>query len=92
MPMIPPVKKSDTPPPDRSAAEKQRLERIASLDPVEASRQLWQQRAGREISREEARAMTQNLVGFFKLLHQWSLEARTTTRSTRSQSRIRRQD
>jgi hypothetical protein len=33
---------------------------------------LWQPRLGRDLSREDARQITENMVGFFSILHEWS--------------------
>jgi hypothetical protein len=33
---------------------------------------LWRHRMGREISREEARQIAENVTGFFSVLHAWS--------------------
>jgi hypothetical protein len=33
---------------------------------------LWRHRLGREVSREEARQITENVTGFFSILHAWS--------------------
>lgn len=33
---------------------------------------LWRRRSGRELSREDAREISENLAGFFEVLIQWS--------------------
>ena len=33
---------------------------------------LWQPRLGRELSREDARQIAENVTGFFSILHEWS--------------------
>jgi hypothetical protein len=33
---------------------------------------LWQPRLGREITREDARQIVENVTGFFSILHEWS--------------------
>jgi hypothetical protein len=33
---------------------------------------VWQPRLGREISREEARQIAENVTGFFSILREWS--------------------
>lgn len=33
---------------------------------------VWQPRASRRLSREDARQITENVVGFFRLLQEWS--------------------
>jgi hypothetical protein len=37
---------------------------------------LWQPRTSRELTEEDAREMTENVSGFFRLLAEWDLEAR----------------
>jgi hypothetical protein len=36
----------------------------------------WQPRTFRELTEEDAREMTENVSGFFRLLVEWELEAR----------------
>ena len=36
------------------------------------TRQVWQPRLGRDVSREDARQITQNVTGFFGILAEWS--------------------
>ena len=33
---------------------------------------LWRHRSGREVSREDARQITENVTGFFSILNDWS--------------------
>jgi hypothetical protein len=33
---------------------------------------LWQPRVGRDLSREDARQIAENVTGFFSILHEWS--------------------
>jgi hypothetical protein len=42
------------------------------------TRQVWQPRLGRDLSREDARQIAENVTGFFTLLAEWS---RTDTAS-----------
>jgi hypothetical protein len=39
---------------------------------IRRTRQVWQPRLGRDLSREDARQITENLTGFFALLAEWS--------------------
>jgi hypothetical protein len=36
------------------------------------TRQVWQPRLGRDLSREDARQIAENVTGFFALLAEWS--------------------
>jgi hypothetical protein len=45
---------------------------------VQRTRQVWQPRLGRDLSREDVRQITENLTGFFALIAEWS-RAETTT-------------
>jgi hypothetical protein len=36
------------------------------------TREVWQRRLGRDLSREEARQIAENVTGFFTLLAEWS--------------------
>jgi hypothetical protein len=44
---------------------------------VEETIQLWQPRASRLLTAEDARQMAENIVGFFKTLQVWSAAAET---------------
>jgi hypothetical protein len=39
---------------------------------IDRTRQVWQPRLGRDVSREDARQITQNVTGFFGILAEWS--------------------
>jgi hypothetical protein len=39
---------------------------------IERTRQLWTPRFGRDLSREDARQIAQNVTGFFAILAEWS--------------------
>jgi len=39
---------------------------------IDRTRQVWQPRLGRDLSREDARQIAQNVTGFFALLAEWS--------------------
>jgi len=44
----------------------------ASDNSIDRTRRLWQPRIGRELSREDARQIAENVTGFFALLAEWS--------------------
>jgi hypothetical protein len=49
---------------------------------------LWRRRLGREVSREEARQITENVTGFFSVLHSWSSgESRSAANENEQPSR-----
>ena len=39
---------------------------------IERTTALWQPRLGRELTREDARQIVENVTGFFSILHEWS--------------------
>ena len=39
---------------------------------IDRTRAVWQPRLGRDLSREDARQITENVTGFFSILEQWS--------------------
>jgi hypothetical protein len=39
---------------------------------IGSTRQVWQTRLGRDVSREDARQIAENVTGFFALLAEWS--------------------
>ena len=39
---------------------------------IDRTRQVWQPRIGRDLSREEARQIAENVTGFFAILAEWS--------------------
>jgi hypothetical protein len=39
---------------------------------IDLTRRVWQPRLGRDLSREEARQIAENLTGFFALLAEWA--------------------
>ena len=39
---------------------------------IERTRQLWKPRLGRDLSREDARRIAENITGFFGVLAEWS--------------------
>jgi hypothetical protein len=46
--------------------------RTANDNLIDRTRQVWQPRLGRDVSREDARQITQNVTGFFGILAEWS--------------------
>ena len=50
---------------------------------IDRTRQVWQPRLGRDLSREDARQITENVTGFFAILAEWSrAEAPTPANDT----------
>jgi len=45
--------------------------RAANDNVIDQTIAVWQPRLGREISREEARQLAENVTGFFSILHEW---------------------
>jgi hypothetical protein len=41
-------------------------------DLIRHTRQVWQRRLGRDLSREDARQIATNVTGFFSVLAEWS--------------------
>ena len=41
-------------------------------DQIERTREVWQPRVGRELSRDEAKQIAANVTGFFSILAEWS--------------------
>lgn len=39
---------------------------------IDRTRQVWQRRLGRDLSREDVRQITENVTGFFTILAEWS--------------------
>jgi hypothetical protein len=44
----------------------------ANYNLIEQTRNVWQRRLGRNVSREDAREIAENVCGFFKILTEWS--------------------
>ena len=44
----------------------------AKDDLIDRTRQVWRPRLGRDLSREDARQIVENVTGFFALLAEWS--------------------
>lgn len=49
-------------------------------DYIEATREFWQPHARRALTREDARDMAHNLIGFFSVLREWSIRDRERSR------------
>jgi hypothetical protein len=49
-------------------------------DYIEATRAFWQPHATRTLTREDARDMAHNLLGFFTVLREWTLRERERER------------
>ena len=43
------------------------------MDLLEETRCAWQPYADRQLTREDAREIVENIVGFFNLLHKWDI-------------------
>ena len=41
-------------------------------DQTERTREVWQPRVGRDLSRDEAQQIAANVIGFFSVLAEWS--------------------
>lgn len=41
-------------------------------DLIRRTREVWQPRLGRDLSREDARQIAENMTGFFSVLAEWS--------------------
>ena len=48
------------------------------LDRVRTTLRLWQPRASRALSQEDARVIAENLVGFFRVLVEWDANERSS--------------
>ena len=46
--------------------------RAANDNFIERTRQLWKRRLGRDLSREDARQIAEDVTGFFAILAEWS--------------------
>jgi hypothetical protein len=49
-------------------------------DYLETTRTFWQPYAERELTREDAREMAHNLIGFFTVLREWTIRERERAR------------
>jgi hypothetical protein len=39
---------------------------------IDRTRKVWKPRLGRDLSREDARQIAENITGFFSILYEWS--------------------
>jgi hypothetical protein len=63
-----------------TAEDKRTAEDRPTRDYIEATRTFWQPYAERELTREDAREMAHNLIGFFTVLREWTLRERDRAR------------
>jgi hypothetical protein len=54
---------------------------------IQRTLEVWQPRLGRDLTREDARQITENMVGFFEILNKWRI-GETTVLSTVSEYTI----
>jgi hypothetical protein len=50
-----------------------KLSDAANDNLIERTIALWQPRLRRDLSREDARQLAENVAGFFSILHEWSM-------------------
>jgi hypothetical protein len=60
--------------------DKRTAEDRPNRDYLETTRTFWQPYAERELTREDAREMAHNLIGFFTVLREWTLRERERAR------------
>jgi hypothetical protein len=63
-----------------TAEDKGTAEDRPTRDYLETTRTFWQPYAERELTREDAREMAHNLIGFFTVLREWTLRERKRAR------------
>jgi hypothetical protein len=63
-----------------TAEDKQTAEDRPTRDYLEKTRAFWQPYAERELTREDAREMARNLIGFFTVLREWTRRERERAR------------
>jgi hypothetical protein len=63
-----------------TAEDKRTAEDRPTRDYLETTRTFWQPYAERELTREDAREMAHNLIGFFTVLREWTLRERERAR------------
>jgi hypothetical protein len=63
-----------------TAEDKRTAEDRLTRDYLETTRTFWQPYAERELTREDAREMAHNLIGFFTVLREWTLRERERAR------------
>ena len=47
---------------------------------LERTIEVWSQRAGRQLTEDDAQEITRNMVGFFRVLLEWSKRSNSTPR------------
>ena len=52
-----------------------KLSAAANDNLINRTREIWQRRLERDLSREDARQIAENVAGFFSILQEWSLAA-----------------
>jgi hypothetical protein len=65
----------------KSAGEAATEQESPPHDYLEATRHFWQPYAKHPLTREDARDMAYNLIGFFKVLREWTIAERQRERS-----------
>ena len=63
-----------------TAEDKRVVEDRPTRDYLETTRAFWQPYAERELTREDAREMARNLIGFFTVLREWTRRERERAR------------
>ena len=63
-----------------TAEDKQTAEDRPTRDYLETTRAFWQPYAERELTREDAREVARNLIGFFTVLREWTRRERERAR------------
>jgi hypothetical protein len=66
--------------PQRVDESRPRTSGLASRDYIEKTRAFWQPHADRTLTREDAREMAHNLLGFFSVLREWTIRERERER------------
>jgi len=64
----------------------QTIDRAAQGDFLDQTIAVWQPYADRSLTREDAREIAHNVVGFFRILREWAEEERRSTASAESPS------
>lgn len=61
---------------------------MAKIDPIFLDRTIafWQGRASRDLNREDARQIVENLTGFLRILSDWDSPARVSSTAFTSKS------
>jgi hypothetical protein len=75
-PLDPPILRTACATPKEAAEDRRAAEDRPTRDYLETTRTFWQPYAERELTREDAREMAHNLIGFFTVLREWTLRER----------------